>query len=127
MTFPAAPHMDMYINNNAKDLELAYATPFIKLAPADIALLAADPAKQQRYTELVRSALLPARRTSRPHADILHHLVYSTIHHNYGVYYYADIFTLVALRWSTLGCRRYAESPRLSRHRCSATAAWVAS
>jgi hypothetical protein len=64
MTFPAAPHMDMYIHKNPKNPELTYAAPFFKLAPADIALLATDPAKQQRYTELVRSALLPARHTS---------------------------------------------------------------
>ena len=93
MTFPAAPHMDMYINNNPKSLELLYAAPFFKLAPADIALLSTDLAKQQRYTELVRSALSPARRTSRPHANILHHIVYSTIHHM------VSIITLTSLHW----------------------------
>ena len=95
MTFPAAPHMDMYIHihKNPKKSELTFAAPFFKLAPADIALLATDPAKQQRYTELVRSALLPARHTSRPHANILQHLVYSTIHHM------VSIITLTSLHW----------------------------
>ena len=69
MPFPAAPHMDMYNSNKPKTGELVFAAPFFKLAPADIALLAADPAKQQRYTELVRSALLPARRSYARHAN----------------------------------------------------------
>jgi hypothetical protein len=61
--FAAAPHMEMYSSSREETFATAKAlvvAPFFKLSPKDIDVLESDPAKQQRYTELVEYTWLPA-------------------------------------------------------------------
>ena len=59
---PATPHIEiLYINDPAR-MAAVLRAPFFKLAPEDVALLASDPARRQRYMELVTYSWMPPLR-----------------------------------------------------------------
>ena len=66
---PAAPWMELPNATNKAGLYAASKVPFVNLPPADLADIDSDPAKRQRYTELVRASYLPPLRCM---ADIIH-------------------------------------------------------
>jgi hypothetical protein len=66
---PAAPWMELLNGTSKATLSAWSKVPFMKLPPADIADIDSDPAKRQRYTELVRASYLPPLRHM---ADIVH-------------------------------------------------------
>ena len=66
---PAAPWTEFLNSTNKATLSAWSKVPFSKLPPADLADIDSDPAKRQRYTELVRASYLPPLRCM---ADIVH-------------------------------------------------------
>ena len=66
---PAAPWMEFSNSTNKAFLSAISKVPFLKLPPGDLADIDSDPAKRQRYTELVRASYLPPLRRM---ADIVH-------------------------------------------------------
>jgi hypothetical protein len=67
---PAAPWMEFFnLMMNKASLSAWSKAPFQNLSPADLADIDSDPAKRQRYTELVRASYLPPLRCM---ADIIH-------------------------------------------------------
>ena len=66
---PAAPWMEFLNGTNKAFLSAWSKVPFTNLPPADLADIDSDPAKRQRYTELVRANYLPPLRCM---ADIIH-------------------------------------------------------
>ena len=66
---PAAPWMEFLNATNKATLYAFSKVPFVIFPPADLADIDSDPAKRQRYTELVRASYLPPLRCM---ADIIH-------------------------------------------------------
>ena len=66
---PAAPWMEFSDATNKASLYAFSKVPFGNLPPTDLADIDSDPAKRQRYTELVRASYLPPLRCM---ADIVH-------------------------------------------------------
>ena len=59
----ATPYAEVYHYGNPSAGSAIYNAPYFKLPPEDIAELEANPAKRQRYTELVTHTWLPTLRT----------------------------------------------------------------
>jgi hypothetical protein len=59
----ATPYAEVYHYGNPSAWSAKYNAPYFKLPPGDIAELEANPAKRQRYTELVTHSWLPTLRT----------------------------------------------------------------
>ena len=63
---PTQPHVAVLNLGNPEMVKRSAANPFLSLPPADLARLAADPAKQARWTSLVMHTLLPPLRELGP-------------------------------------------------------------
>ena len=61
-TQPATPHVKMFHVGDPVRVAAGFRAPFFKLAPEDVALLASDPARRQRYMELVTYSWIPPLR-----------------------------------------------------------------
>ena len=59
---PSTPHVEILKLNDTARMAAALRAPFFKLAPEDVALLASDPARRQRYMELVTYSWMPPLR-----------------------------------------------------------------
>ena len=59
---PATPHVEMFNLNDPARFAAGFRAPFFKLAPEDVALLVSDPARRQRYVELVTYSWIPPLR-----------------------------------------------------------------
>ena len=59
---PATPHVEILHYNDKARMAAGMRAPFFKLAPEDVALLASDPARRQRYMELVTYSWMPPLR-----------------------------------------------------------------
>ena len=59
---PATPHVEIFNLNDPARAAAGLRAPFFKLAPEDVALLASDPARRQRYMELVTYSWMPPLR-----------------------------------------------------------------
>ena len=59
---PATPHVEIFSLNHPARIAASMRAPFFKLAPEDVALLASDPARRQRYMELVTYSWMPPLR-----------------------------------------------------------------
>jgi hypothetical protein len=70
---PATPNIDLLFVLNPAMVAAWGAAPYAQLPPADLALLAADPALRSRYCELAATVLLPSlRRLSMIFATKMH-------------------------------------------------------
>ena len=71
---PAAPWMEFLNYTNKASLSAWSKCPFQNLSPADLADIDSDPAKRQRYTEIVRACYLPPLRhlVDIIHTQVLH-------------------------------------------------------
>ena len=59
---PATPHVEIFNHYSPPRIAALLRAPFFKLAPEDVALLASDPARRQRYMELVTYSWMPPLR-----------------------------------------------------------------
>jgi hypothetical protein len=59
---PATPHVEILNLNHPARVAAGLRAPFFKLAPEDVALLASNPARCQRYVELVTYSWMPPLR-----------------------------------------------------------------
>ena len=59
---PATPHVEILNVLHPARGAAGLRAPFFKLAPEDVALLASDPARRQRYMELVTYSWMPPLR-----------------------------------------------------------------
>ena len=59
---PATPHVEIFSLNHPARIAASMRAPFFKLAPEDVALLVSDPARRQRYVELVTYSWMPPLR-----------------------------------------------------------------
>ena len=59
---PATPHVEILYMNDPAKIAAGMRVPFFKLAPEDVALLVSDPARCQRYIELVTCTWMPPLR-----------------------------------------------------------------
>ena len=59
---PATPHVEIFNMPEPARMAAGMRAPFFKLAPEDVALLASDPARRQRYMELVTYSWMPPLR-----------------------------------------------------------------
>ena len=57
---PATPHVEIFSLNHPARIAASMRAPFFKLAPEDVALLVSDPARRQRYIELVTCTWMPS-------------------------------------------------------------------
>ena len=55
-------HMELFNNTNREYMQKGLRIPYVKLTLEDLALLETDPAKRQRYVELVTHTWLPPLR-----------------------------------------------------------------
>ena len=62
LPLPAAPHIEVSQYGNPKAIGALLKAPYVKLPPADVAVLDADPDKRQRYCELVAHSWIPPLR-----------------------------------------------------------------
>ena len=59
---PATPHVEIFSLNHPARHAAGMRAPSFKLAPEDVALLVSDPARRQRYIELVTCTWMPPLR-----------------------------------------------------------------
>jgi hypothetical protein len=59
---PATPHVEIFNVSDPAHRAATLRAPFFKLAPEDVALLDSDPARRQRYMELVTYSWMPPLR-----------------------------------------------------------------
>ena len=59
---PATPHVEIFNLRDPARFAAGFRAPFFKLAPEDVALLDSDPARRQRYMELVTYSWMPPLR-----------------------------------------------------------------
>jgi hypothetical protein len=88
---PAAPWMEFLNVTNKASLSAWSKVPFANLPLPDLADIDNDPAKRQRYTELVRASYLPPLRHM---ADIVHTQVLHPPASSWVPTRYAFVFTL---------------------------------